>query len=474
MDAPMEYGTGSMPGGAPAQGAWSPQGGYPNGTADGYGPEGAHGYAANGYGADPYGSGSGYADGYGTGNAAGYGEAYGTQPYPGDGYGTQAAAPQPPAHAPEAASGTPEAQPYPQAQDRIQLQPEVPPIPGPFGGGDGGSDGGDGSGGSGSGSGGSGSGSGSGGSGSGGSGKEPKEHGNEDGNAPQVVRPWQTPKARLALLVLACATVCAGLAVGCTSSGSHKDTSADKDTPSAPSVSTSSTPTLDPAKFRTLPSSCSSVAHSTVGALVPKAKSSKGTTATTGDSGTRGGCSWTGNGKDGYQYRWLSVTLERYDTTADLGSGDDQARNRYTQELASLGRTKGFTTSTVSGLGDQAGSVSGKATVSKVTSQNDTVVARTGNVVVIVEYNGAGLEGKKNPSASDVDNGAQRAAKDAVAAVAAANGSANASGTPSTSASGTATSSGKTTSSPTGSPTGKPTGTSSSSPSSTSSAKATS
>ena len=51
------------------------------------------------------------------------------------------------------------------------------------------------------------------------------------------------------------------------------------------------------------------------------------------------------------------------------------------------------------------------------------MVARTGNVVVIVEYDGAGLESKKNPSSSTVDGDAQRAAKDAVASVQAANAS---------------------------------------------------
>jgi hypothetical protein len=38
-----------------------------------------------------------------------------------------------------------------------------------------------------------------------------------------------------------------------------------------------------------------------------------------------------------------------------------------------------------------------------------------------VEYDGAGLVGKKNPSAATVVSGAERAAKDAVAALAAAN-----------------------------------------------------
>ena len=75
----------------------------------------------------------------------------------------------------------------------------------------------------------------------------------------------------------------------------------------------------------------------------------------------------------------------------------------------------------MTGAGDQASQVSGKATVAKVTSQNDTVLARTGNVVVLVEFDGAGLVGKKNPSAQTMQSGAQRVIKEAVAAVAAAN-----------------------------------------------------
>jgi hypothetical protein len=139
------------------------------------------------------------------------------------------------------------------------------------------------------------------------------------------------------------------------------------------------------------------------------------------DITSRGGCSWTGNGKDGYQYRWLSVTLQRFDSSAALGSAENQAKKRFTEQVGTLNQASGAVSSAVSGLGDQATSVGGKATVSKVTSQNDTVVVRSGNVVVLVEYNGAGLEGKKNPSASTVLSGAERAAKDALAAVAAAN-----------------------------------------------------
>lgn len=224
---------------------------------------------------------------------------------------------------------------------------------------------------------------------------------------------------RLATL-LACAAVPAMLIAGCSSgSGSGSKDGGAKATASAQATPT--TPALAPARFATLPPSCKAVTRATVTALVPKAKNSGGTEAKSSDIQSRGGCSWTGNGKDGYQYRWLSVTMQRFSNSPELGSAEEQAKKRFADQLADLGRLPGTATTALTGLGDQAGSVSGKATVAKVTSQNDTVVVRTGNVVLIIEFNGAGLEGKKNPSANTVRSGAERAAKDAVAAVAAAN-----------------------------------------------------
>jgi hypothetical protein len=217
--------------------------------------------------------------------------------------------------------------------------------------------------------------------------------------------------------LLACAAVPALLATACSSGSSG---SSGKDAASTPAVKPT-TPAVAAAQFKNLPASCKTVTKATVSALVPKAKSSDGTETKSSDIGTRSGCSWTGNGSDGYQYRWLAVTLQRFDSSAQVGSAEDQAKKRFTDEVDALGKVHGVTTSTVSGVGDQASSVSGKATVSKVTSQNDTVVTRTGNVVLIIDFNGAGLEGKKNPSAKTVDGDAQRAAKDAVASVTSAN-----------------------------------------------------
>jgi hypothetical protein len=238
--------------------------------------------------------------------------------------------------------------------------------------------------------------------------------------------------------LLVCAAVPALLLTGC-SSDSGGDAKGSDDAPSTAKGTT--LPTVAPARFAALPAPCGTLTKSTVTALVPKAKAPSGTQAQSSDVATRGSCSWTGNGKDGYQYRWLSVTLQRYDNSTVLGSAEDQAKKRYADEIGEASAAKGFTTSVLTGLGDQAGSASGKATVAKITSQNDTVVARTGNVVVIVEYDGAGLIDKKNPTATVVNSGALRAAKDAVASIAAANpGSAavpgGTAGTPSSTASG--------------------------------------
>jgi hypothetical protein len=223
-------------------------------------------------------------------------------------------------------------------------------------------------------------------------------------------------------LLLACAVaVPAMLLAGCSSGGSGGDGEGSGDSASTEGAPT--TPSLAPAKYGSLPDACTTVSRATVTALVPKAKAAGGTPAKADESHTRSGCSWTGNGSDGYQYRWLSVTLQRF-TSTPAGSAEERAEQRYTDQIAQLRKAPGASTSAITGAGtgDQAGSVTEKATVAKVTSQNDTVVARTGNIVVIVEYNGAGLEGKKNPTASDVRTGAERAVKDAIAAVVGANG----------------------------------------------------
>lgn len=84
----------------------------------------------------------------------------------------------------------------------------------------------------------------------------------------------------------------------------------------------------------------------------------------------------------------------------------------------------------VAGVGDQATSVRYDLKKKEGSFRQETIVARVENVVVTLDYNGAGLAGEKTPSAESLDKLARKAAKEAVAAVKDANGSGSA-GTPS-------------------------------------------
>jgi hypothetical protein len=220
--------------------------------------------------------------------------------------------------------------------------------------------------------------------------------------------------------VLACAAVPVLLAAGC-SSGS--DTSG-KSSPSASgSARTSASAAPAAAKFTKLPDPCTSVTQATVARLVPKAKSAAGTAAKSSDAAARGGCSW--NGLDGYQFRWLDVALQRFDSTKGVGSGEEQAKQRFTEQAAAAARVQGATSTKADGVGDEATVVSAPVEKDKLHYQDETVIARTGNVVVILSHNGAGFEDAKTPGADQLMKDAIAAAKEAVASVATANTAAN-------------------------------------------------
>ncbi|CAM5530594.1 hypothetical protein SGRIM128S_05836 [Streptomyces griseomycini] len=69
------------------------------------------------------------------------------------------------------------------------------------------------------------------------------------------------------------------------------------------------------------------------------------------------------------------------------------------------------------------------------TFEQQTVVARVENVVVTLDYNGAGLAGDKTPDADDLMKDAKKAAEEAVAAVTGTSGEGARAGEPSGSAS---------------------------------------
>ncbi|WP_393058865.1 DUF3558 family protein [Streptomyces sp. LN549] len=235
--------------------------------------------------------------------------------------------------------------------------------------------------------------------------------------------------------ILACAAVPVMLVVaGCSSDSDGK-----KDDASSSSAAPDATKTeaaVAPAKFATLPDPCKSITAKTVKSLVPSAKNKSGTRGKSSDTAVRGGCSWNGlddNGVKGSQYRWLDVGFTRFASDQAVGSGADRAQADYTKQVAKAQAADGakkLATAPVSSLGDQATQITYDLTKTGEDFKYATIVARTGNVVVTLNYNGAGYAGAKTPSAADILKGAQKAAKEAVASVATANEAAQPSGSP--------------------------------------------
>lgn len=234
--------------------------------------------------------------------------------------------------------------------------------------------------------------------------------------------------------ILACAAVPVMLVVaGCSSdSDGKKDDASSSATPEA----TKTEPAVAPAKFAALPDPCKSITAKTVKSLVPSAKTKGGTRGKSSDAAARGGCSWNGlddNGVKGSQYRWLDVGFTRFASDQALGSGADRAQTDYTKQVAKAKAAEGaksLVTAPDSAIGEVATKIAYDLTKTGEDFKYVTVVARTGNVVVTVNYNGAGYAGAKTPSARDVLEGAEKAAKEAVTSVAAANGGGQASGSP--------------------------------------------
>ncbi|MET7323651.1 DUF3558 family protein [Streptomyces sp. NPDC005549] len=238
------------------------------------------------------------------------------------------------------------------------------------------------------------------------------------------------------------------VAAGCSSdSGSDdgKDKAAEQ---SAASKSASPSPTVRAAAFQKLPEPCSVVTGKTLEDLVPKGDSGK--EGTSNDTASRASCSWDSlddNGVKGSQFRWLSVSMLRFESDVTRGEGDKLAHDYYQKQLKDVQSAEGakkLTTTPVSGTGDEASLVRYDLKKKEGTFKQQTVVTRVENVVVTVDFNGAGLAGDKTPDADDLAKDAQKAAKEAVAAVTKANGAADggkSSGTPSPSKSGSKSSS---------------------------------
>ncbi|WP_079051375.1 DUF3558 family protein [Streptomyces curacoi] len=247
------------------------------------------------------------------------------------------------------------------------------------------------------------------------------------------------------VLVCAAAVPVMLIAAGCSSdSGSDDAAAADSSAKASASASASASPspTVQAAVYKSLPKPCKVLAKKTLEDLVPKAKSGK--EGSSDDASTRGSCSWSSldnNGVKGSQFRWLNVSLLRFDSDVTRGSGEELAQEYYQSQLQaarSVSGAKNTKSEPVAGVGDEATAVRYDLKKKEGSFKQETVVARIENVVVTLDYNGAGLAGEKTPSADTLNKLAQKAVKEAVAAVTAENGS-GAVGTPSSTPSKSAT-----------------------------------
>ncbi|WP_328874799.1 hypothetical protein OHT76_34650 [Streptomyces sp. NBC_00287] len=165
---------------------------------------------------------------------------------------------------------------------------------------------------------------------------------------------------------------------------------------SAPSTSAASK------TYSNAPAPCGSIAGKTVTSLVPGAKAA-GKEIPSTDSKLRRTCSW--NALKGYDYRWLDVSFE-------IKESDEAAQKSFDERVED--KSGG---GDVPGLGDAGYSVVNLTTEDKQETREGVVVARVSNALVVVTYNGSDFESKQAPSSDEINKGAIKAAKEAVAAL---------------------------------------------------------
>ncbi|MEV5049284.1 DUF3558 family protein [Streptomyces griseoincarnatus] len=250
----------------------------------------------------------------------------------------------------------------------------------------------------------------------------------------------QPERAKRLTRVLVCAAAVPVMlvATGCSSdSGPDDDGGGDK--AASASASASPSPTVQAAAYRTLPEACRALSKKTLEDLAPKAESGK--EGGSDDVASRASCSWSSldnNGVKGSQFRWLNVSLLRFESDTTRGPGDKLAQEYYDKQVREIRATpgaKGLNAQAVTGTGDEATAVRYDLKKKEGTFKQQAVVVRVENVVVTLDYNGAGLAGDKTPDAAALLADVKKAAKEAVLSVTKANGPAAASGSPSAPAS---------------------------------------
>lgn len=223
---------------------------------------------------------------------------------------------------------------------------------------------------------------------------------------------------------LARRAVCAAVAVpallvaGCSSDSGGPE-------PDAPASSTS--PSASPSEdgkstaYAQLPDPCKTVPEKTVEDVVPGTEDKTGKNLPSNDTDSYGACLWSGGSGDiEAEYRALTVSLKRYESDASLGSGDEQAERYLEQEAQSVKDDEGHQKpeqNELSGIGEQAVSVTYETEKKENTYRATRIVVRDHNVVVTVDYEGTGFEDADPPSRDEVRKKAEKVAKEAATAI---------------------------------------------------------
>jgi hypothetical protein len=215
------------------------------------------------------------------------------------------------------------------------------------------------------------------------------------------------PAPRLAFL-LASAAVPVMLVAGC-SSGSGSSNGAQ-------SGSAGASPSLAPAKYPKVPDPCKAISQNTVKSMVPGVKNANGQLISSANANDHGGCSWTR--VNGYQYRYLDDSFQRFGSALGSDSAEAQATLGFQSAVqAAAAKAAGAKTAQVNGVGDQATLITWDTNNDKTDYHYATVVARTSNVIVTVDFSGAGWEGDSKPKTDQMDTSAQQATQEAIASI---------------------------------------------------------
>ncbi|WP_314171343.1 DUF3558 family protein [Streptomyces winkii] len=230
----------------------------------------------------------------------------------------------------------------------------------------------------------------------------------------------RTPQRRSPRLArtLACAAVAvpALLVAGCSSdSGGGEGASASSDKGGGEQSAA-------PVKFKELPDACKALSRDTVKKLTPKTENPSGKRIGSGNTQDSGSCLWSG--LDKFDYRQLTVSLKRFESDTSRGSGDKLAGAFLKQQADAIKSDKAnkeLKSASAGGIGEEATSLGYKVEKKDGKKSEDfrehRLVARSANVVVTVDYAGAGFESGKTPSADDLRKNAETAAKEAVASL---------------------------------------------------------